>query len=86
MPVKRRAGKKHISAEVQAWAELFQTGHDGFGDLSELGYPWTREGEEAARWAAPEAWARLGAAFLNTRPDWWTTTPAWALDKFGDPQ
>lgn len=85
MPVKRRASKKHKSAEVFAWAELFQTGYDGFGDLTEFGYSIEYNDPQKLR-DARDAWARLGAAFLNTRPDWWPSTPAWALEQFGDPR
>ncbi|ESY70004.1 MULTISPECIES: hypothetical protein [Mesorhizobium] len=85
MPVKRRAGKKHISAEVNAWAEMFQTGSDGFGDLLEYGYAIEHNDPQKLR-DAREAWTRLGAAFLASRPEWWPSTPAWALEKFGDPR
>ncbi|RWA62131.1 hypothetical protein [Mesorhizobium sp.] len=85
MPVKRRNGKKHVSAQVEAWAELFQTGFDGFGDLTDLGY--TIEHDHPQKLAdAPAAWARLGPAFLASRPEWWSGEPAWALQKFGDPR
>ena len=84
MPVKRRAAKKHISVEVAAWAEMFQTGYDGFGDLSDLGYSGEYNDPQKYR-DAPQAWARLGAAFLTSRPDWWPAKPAWALEQFGDP-
>ncbi|MFD2053780.1 hypothetical protein ACFSQT_11995 [Mesorhizobium calcicola] len=66
---------------------MFQSGNDGFCDLDVLGYGYDSDPNEAARKLtdAPEAWARLGRAFLATRPDYWTTEPAWALLQFGEP-
>ncbi|MGX5839758.1 hypothetical protein ACWGTI_03425 [Mesorhizobium sp. ArgA1] len=84
MPVKRRGSKKHISTHVEAWAEIFQTGYDGFGDLTELGYDILDDSQKLAD--APAEWARLGAAFLSSRPEWWSKKPAWALLQFGDPR
>jgi hypothetical protein len=78
MPVKRRLGP---AAEVEAWSEIFQCGYDFFGDLEPLGFK-GGDADRAARAAAPEAWARLGALCLETHAD----RKPWALEKFGQPR
>ncbi|OBQ94158.1 hypothetical protein [Mesorhizobium sp. AA23] len=79
MPVKRRISKRHrLLAQMSRWEDLFEYGHDWFGDHAELGY-----GSEAEMKAdAPEAWSVLGAAFLAHRQ---TQGPVWALVQFGEP-
>jgi hypothetical protein len=64
MPVKRHIAKRRISpeAELEAWEMMFSSGYDFFYALEELGYA----SEAEARAAAPEAWARLGRAFLES--------------------
>ena len=82
MPVKRRRPKRRADPETEMmlWAELFETGQEGFaGDLEELGFHSILQ----ARAAAPDAWARLGGLFLATQhPE----GPVWALEQFGAPQ
>ena len=86
MPTKRtRRSRNRRADEVRAWADLFTTGRDYFGDLTPLGFP-GGDGDRAARDAAGQAWARLGAAFMATwRPTSTRQTP-WALDRFGEPR
>jgi hypothetical protein len=86
MPVKRRLHKRRIDpvAELRAWSELFDIGHDFFGDLEPLGF---RGGDcdRAARLAARSAWRRFGAEFMETfKPDAVRARP-WAFEEFGDP-
>jgi hypothetical protein len=85
MPVRRRQSKRRLdpAAEVRAWAELFEVGYDFFGDLEPLGFDGRQDSDRAAREAAPEAWRRLGAAFLAQRE--LTAKVPWALEQFGMP-
>ena len=91
MPAKRRNSKRRTSsnAEVEAWSDLFTCGYDFFGDLEPWGFPRNNDADRAARAAAPEAWQRLGAAFLEN----WSPHPApgqrqtpWAVEEFGYPK
>jgi hypothetical protein len=87
MPAKRRIAKRRISpaAELQAWSELFDIGHDFFNDLAPLGFP-GGDGDARAREAARKAWRRLGAAFMETfQPDGVRSQP-WAVEEFGYPK
>ena len=83
MPVKLRQPKRRttVAAEVEAWSMLFECGYDYF---NELGFGYGGDAVEPARRAAPEAWRRLGAAFLTSRPENVSEVP-WALQKFGEP-
>jgi hypothetical protein len=86
MPVKRRLHKRRIDpvAELRAWSELFDCGHDFFNDLELLGFT-GGDCDAAARKAARVAWRRFGAAFMETwRPNEVRSQP-WALEQFGDP-
>jgi hypothetical protein len=79
MPVKARHAKRRrsLTADLHAWEMLFTCGTDYFGDLG------MSDAEALA--AAPEAWRRLGAAFLAT---WQPETPRavpWALQTYGEP-
>lgn len=82
MPSKRtRRTRNRRPDELRAWSGFFKFGHDYFSDLTALDL----HSEADARKAAPEAWQRLGAAFLET----WQPTSArqepWALVEFGPP-
>jgi hypothetical protein len=89
MPVKRRVSKRKTlspAVELTAWGELFTTGDDTFGELDLVGFAWTADGERAARAAAPEAWHRLGEAFMaKWEPDPGVRDEPWALQRFGKP-
>jgi hypothetical protein len=82
MPVKRRNVKRRFdpTAELSAWATAFECEFDFFGDLDDIGI----DDSEVGR-AMPEAWRRLGVAFMAQ----WQPTPArslpWAFEQFGDP-
>jgi hypothetical protein len=85
MPVKRRIQKRRLSpaAELEAWRELFDCGHDFFNDLELLGFP-GGDCDRAAQQAARLAWRRFGATFMETwRSD--VRSRPWALEQFGDP-
>jgi hypothetical protein len=87
MPAKRRIAKRRISpaAELAAWSELFDIGHDFFNDLEPLGFP-GGDCDRAARKAARSAWRRFGAAFMeNFQPDEVRLRP-WAVEEFGYPK
>ena len=99
MPVKRRKPKQRqtTEAEMEAWSVMFEGGHDWFGSLEPFGFT-RNDSDEEARAAAPEAWKRLGAMFLEEReprPSDTTPVPAhlvgvvsmhpWALYEFGKP-
>ncbi|CAN7517042.1 hypothetical protein [Mesorhizobium caraganae] len=83
MPVKRRVAKRRTdsTAEIAAWSDVFTCEFDFFNDLEPFGL-FT---DEEVKAAAPEAWQRLGTAFLAS----WTPTDTretpWALDEFGRP-
>jgi len=88
MPVKRRISKRRLgnADELGAWGELFSSGYDFFGDLDVLGFS-ANDADRAARAAAPEAWARLGEAFMATwEPDPPVREEPWALQEFGKPR
>ncbi|RWF41844.1 MAG: hypothetical protein EOS65_10905 [Mesorhizobium sp.] len=92
-PIRRR--QIGGNAEYQAWREVFEVGHDGFGDLAEFGIidpvnqiiPMVEL--PAARAAFHEvkrdAWRRFGARFMAE----WTPTEAHKFPKayleFGAP-
>jgi hypothetical protein len=82
MPVKLRKPKKRrtFEADLEAWSMLFECGYDFFNEL-EFGYG----SDDVARGAAPEAWARLGAAFLANRPANASRAVPWALETLGPP-
>lgn len=85
MPTKRtkRSRSPHVddAAALAVWDMFFESGVDHFHQLPELGIT-TREEAHAA---APEAWARLGARFLERRePDKHRPEP-WALRELGAP-
>jgi hypothetical protein len=92
MPVKRRQGKRRLgeAAELEAWGELFTCGYDFFGDLEPFGFP-GGDTDRAARAAAPQAWKRLGIAYLETawadryKGSGQRQTP-WAVEEFGYPK
>jgi len=94
MPVKRRTAKRRQDpqAEMLAWSGLFRCGYDYFNDLEPYGY--RHPTDATARADAPEAWKRLGGAFM----DWWNegrrgslphatgdNGEPWALIEFGEP-
>lgn len=93
MPRKRRIARR-LSTQQQlvAWTELFETGHDFFGEASELsgvpeprGMPPGPQGaaaEAAWRAACGEAWLRLGTLFLANYDG---PRPTWAEAEFGEP-
>lgn len=85
MPVKRRVHKRRLSqaAELQAWECLFDTGHDFFDDLPEIGVQTDAYSVPNVS-AARQAWHRLGSAFLANRQSDPERQP-WALRTFGDP-
>lgn len=85
MPVKRRRPKYRVdsAAELAAWAPLFDSGYDFFGDLAPFGFP-GGDADEAVRAAAPEAWRRLGAAYLTSEL-YDPSRACWALETFGRP-
>lgn len=82
MPVKRRASKRRVDprAEVEAWETVFECEYDFFGDLE----PWGFTSDEEKYAAAPDAWQRLGAMFLETYDNPDKPIP-WALEAFGPP-
>jgi hypothetical protein len=84
MPVKLRQPKKRrtFEADLEAWSMMFECGYDYFNDL---GFGSGGDGDDVAREAAPEAWARLGAAFLANRPANASRTVPWALETLGPP-
>ena len=89
MPAKHRIPKRRTcaSGELTAWSGLFDCGYDYFNDLEPFGFYRNRDADREARAAAPEAWKRLGKAFLET---WQPTRNAvrqvpWALEEFGKP-
>lgn len=98
MPAKRRTAKRRLAphAELLAWSGLFRCGYDYFRALDrERRWPSTDTADQSKRAAAPEAWKRLGGAFL----DLWESggLPSlprdtgkgglpWALVQFGDPR
>ena len=81
MPVKRSRAKRRADpdTEMMLWADLFESGQEGFaGNLEELGFHSIVE----ARGAVSEAWTRLGPLYLSTRhPE----GPVWAREQFGEP-
>jgi hypothetical protein len=86
LPVKRRIAKRRISteAELKAWDMMFSCGYDFFSSLEDLGY----RNEAEARAAAPEAWKRLGRAFLAEYDDSGERAihgVPWAEEQFGVP-
>jgi hypothetical protein len=83
VPVKRRHPKRRTTAEAElaAWSMLFEGGHDYF---NALGFGYGNDAE--AREAAPDAWRRLGAAFLAARPENAGRAVPWALDALGEPR
>jgi hypothetical protein len=82
MPVKMRKRKRRTdpAAELEAWSMLFECGYDYFNNLG-FGYG----GDAVAREAAPEAWRRLGSAFLASRPANAPRAVPWALETLGEP-
>lgn len=97
MPVRRRKSKRRVNpaTEAEAWACVFQTGHDFFGEAADLcgvpepGSVWPPEARAEAQgpWtaAARAAWGRVGRLYLDTLHDPVTRT-AWALEQFGEPE
>jgi hypothetical protein len=85
MPVKRRRGKARTLqdfAPLSAWRIFFSAGADHLKDLR----PYGIKSDAEAREAAPEAWRRLGEAFMATqgkRSEY--SLPPWGLDQFGKP-
>lgn len=96
MPVKRRLAKRRIdpAAELAAWAGTFETGHDFFDELRDLGVTAhherfvDRETRDQQRAELHEltraAWHRLGRTYLNNQSG--EPVECWALDTFGEPQ
>ncbi|ACL63246.1 hypothetical protein [Methylobacterium nodulans] len=89
MPAKVRRAKRRSGPSLDAYAMVFETGHDFFGDL---GFGQGSVSDEHARAAAREAWPELGAAFLQERADRLARPDAvrksdqpWALETFGPP-
>jgi hypothetical protein len=81
MPVKRRTPKRRasIEAEVKAWSDMFETGHDFFDELADFGV-------DDPRASAESAWARLGPMFMRDwKPSAAVAVP-WAYEKFGAPR
>jgi hypothetical protein len=103
MPPRRHSIRKRIGteAELDAWAECFETGCDFFGGLQLIGvdltptktwrdpvYPAIVHSDRADvfRAAAEAAWTRLGAEHMRRRkPDDWGRDIPWALEQFGSP-
>lgn len=87
MPVKKRRPKsRHTpAAEMAAWRMFFRTGHDYLNDLARVGLDdgrgFTNEATAAA--AAPDAWRRLGADFLDA---YGRDEARWALAHLGEPR
>jgi hypothetical protein len=77
MPVKRRHPKARVD-DLDAWKDFFEFGYDMLHSL----HPMT---EEECLAAAPEAWKRLGARFLETWQPHERYPNCWALDTFGKP-
>lgn len=90
MPRKQRHGKRRISpeAELEAWSQVFDCGHDFFGELADIldlgqqAPPNSIEYDKASRIEAETAWPRLGAAYLERYPN----QGKWAREQFGDPR
>jgi hypothetical protein len=84
MPVKRRYSKRRtaVAAELAAWSDAFECEFDFFNELEPFGISTDAE----VKAAVPEAWARLGGAFLDQWTPTDTRTVPWALEQFGDPR
>jgi hypothetical protein len=83
MPVRRRLAKRRVdpAVELQDWENWFEWGREGFaGELWDYGLR-TKEDTLAAM---PEAWQRLGAAFMAARKR--ADQVPYALKQFGDPR
>lgn len=94
MPSKMRTRKsRRVTAEppAKAWAQVFIAGYDYLRRLA----PYGLQTEAEIRAAAPDAWRRHGAAFLErwergdppgrTSDEPWVHKP-WALREFGRPR
>ncbi|MER8644677.1 hypothetical protein [Mesorhizobium sp. M1252] len=83
MPVKRRLAKRRTDslAEIAAWSTAFECEFDFFHDLELFGL----FSDAEVKAALPEAWKRLGHAFLVTWVPKDTRETPWALDQFGRP-
>lgn len=96
MPRKRTSAKRRLDprAEMAAWSCIFESGHDFFDDLREIGVTAHHEAHpprallESQRAELRElteaAWRRLGELWLQSNPPTDGNTP-WALQAFGDP-
>ncbi|MEQ1955315.1 hypothetical protein [Mesorhizobium sp. CN2-181] len=86
VPVKRRYGKRRTNdaAELAAWRDAFLHRWDFFRDLEEFGLGT----DEAVAAAFPEAWARLGGAFLDQFEQHPSRSPEppYGLVTYGDPR
>ncbi|WP_167458633.1 hypothetical protein [Mesorhizobium kowhaii] len=78
-PLRRR--QIGSAAELAAWSDAFTCEFDFFNDLEPFGLFTDAE----VKAAAPEAWKRLGGAFLASWKPTDTRETPWALDEFGAP-
>ena len=85
MPAKRKVQKRRLDprGEAEAWAGLFDSGYDFFGDLRSYGVA-LDDYDRADPETSVEAWHRLGPIFLAARPP--QARPSWAERKFGAPR
>ena len=68
------------SAELRAWDAYFSFGRDFFRGLQRAGLT-----EEEMQKAAPDAWRRLGARFMQTWQGDIHRPMPWAWEQFGNP-
>ncbi len=85
MPVRTRKNRKRAVADAAAWADVFSSEFDFFGDLADAGVETDAYGRPD-REEAHQAWQRLGAEFLRlTPPRHPALGPPWALQESGEP-
>ena len=97
MPRRRRVPKRRTDpqAEACAWAAVFESGYDFFGDLDAIGLvdpAVARLGDSDLvvakaefRTAAEDAWRRHGRAFMAVWAPKAARENPWALQEFGRP-
>ncbi|WP_237684123.1 hypothetical protein [Pseudaminobacter soli (ex Zhang et al. 2022)] len=80
MPIRKRVDRRRAEA-LPAWRMVFQSGHDYFEDLADIGVPVDAYGRPD-RAEAEAAWRQFGDLFLAECED---DFEPWALSEFGPP-
>lgn len=81
MPVRAKRNKRRAAATAPQWEMVFTSGHDYFGELSDVGVK-VDAYSRPDRAEVLEAWRRFGLAFLAVYDG---ESEPWALEQFGEP-